>query len=429
MVDIKFNGCRLEMQLEAQSPMIHFQNRQPGATIRATEVKPKLDRFILRGLQKTTGKDIRELRGDSEYGGIFTDKDHEALNYRMQLDASGQPYSIVNVGDTRAHEYDIFYGNTAEMRRAHKELRGIFSNPKLTILCFNEKLRSLIEKYIGEFFLVTNFGTMQGKGFGSFAPAGLLPAGGQLDTGIQAEIARYLKAATGSARCYCMRFGAVPSGQQEKNDYCNRIFGEIKSFYSIMKSGQNFSGYSRAYIYQYMHVRGTDNRNNAGDVSIDNEKAWMKQNGISPALAKPENERRTDRKDENPRYVRALLGTAGAVTYQASFENRRDRTTVQITDMGTDKLERVASPIFFKIVGNVVFITAREVPDEIYDREFAFSNKENGRKATIKTPSRDDFKSGKFDIQSFLASYVDYYNVEARKKLKNISRNARVEEV
>ena len=113
MVDIKFNGCRLEMQLEAQSPMIHFQNRQPGATIRATEVKPKLDRFILRGLQKTTGKDIRELRGDSEYGGIFTDKDHEALNYRMQLDASGQPYSIVNVGDTRAHEYDIFYGNTA----------------------------------------------------------------------------------------------------------------------------------------------------------------------------------------------------------------------------------------------------------------------------------------------------------------------------
>lgn len=429
MVDIKFNGCRLEMQLEAQSPMIHFQNRQPGATIRATEVKPKLDRFILRGLQKTTGKDIRELRGDSEYGGIFTDKDHEALNYRMQLDASGQPYSIVNVGDTRAHEYDIFYGNTAEMRRAHKELRGIFSNPKLTILCFNEKLRSLIEQYIGEFFLVTNFGTMQGKGFGSFAPAGLLPAGGQLDTGIQAEIARYLKAATGSARCYCMRFGAVPSGQQEKNDYCNRIFGEIKSFYSIMKSGQNFSGYSRSYIYQYMHVRGTDNRNNAGDVSIDNEKAWMKQNGISPALAKPENERRTDRQDENPRYVRALLGTAGAVTYQASFENRRDRTTVQIADMGTDKLERVASPIFFKIVGNVVFITAREVPDEIYDREFAFSNKENGRKATIKTPSRDDFKSGKFDIQSFLASYVDYYNVEARKKLKNISRNARVEEV
>ena len=102
---------------------------------------------------------------------------------------------------------------------------------------------------------------------------------------------------------------------------------------------------------------------------------------------------------------------------------------MQIADMGTDKLERVASPIFFKIVGNVVFITAREVPDEIYDREFAFSNKENGRKATIKTPSRDDFKSGKFDIQSFLASYVDYYNVEARKKLKNISRNARVEEV
>lgn len=428
MGEIRFKGCRLEIELDAQSPMIHFQSRQPGATIRATEVKPKLDRFILRRLQEKTGKSVRELKSDSEYGCIFTDKDHEALNYRMQLDAAGKPYSIVTVGDPRTHEYDIFYGNTAEMKRSDKELKGIFSNPKLTIMCFNAKLRSLIEQYIEAFFLVTNFGTMQGKGFGSFVPAGISAAGGKIDTNMQKKIVGYLKEETGSARCYCMRFDRVPEAAEAKNDYCNKMFSEIKSFYSIMKSGQNFQGYSRSYIYQYMH--GKDNRGNAGNVSIDNEKAWMKQTHIAPALAgRPGNETKADQKDKNPRYVRSLLGTAGAVTYLKDLNDKKRKTTIQIEDQSKDKLERVPSPIFFKIVGNIVFITAREVPDEIYDREFEFSNKEIGRKAVIKTPSRDDFKAGKFDIQSFLSSYVRYYNGEARNKLRNISRNVLVKEV
>lgn len=34
--------------LEQQTPLIHFQYDQPGATLRATEVKPKLDKFIIK---------------------------------------------------------------------------------------------------------------------------------------------------------------------------------------------------------------------------------------------------------------------------------------------------------------------------------------------------------------------------------------------
>lgn len=34
--------------LIAQTPMIHFQHDQKGATLRATEVKPKLDRYLLK---------------------------------------------------------------------------------------------------------------------------------------------------------------------------------------------------------------------------------------------------------------------------------------------------------------------------------------------------------------------------------------------
>ena len=42
------NGIKLTATLESQSPMIHFQARETGAVLRASEVKPKLDRFLIK---------------------------------------------------------------------------------------------------------------------------------------------------------------------------------------------------------------------------------------------------------------------------------------------------------------------------------------------------------------------------------------------
>ena len=39
----KFEGYKLIMKLEAQMPMIHFQSKQIGATLRASEMKPHFD--------------------------------------------------------------------------------------------------------------------------------------------------------------------------------------------------------------------------------------------------------------------------------------------------------------------------------------------------------------------------------------------------
>lgn len=418
----EFNNYRLELELEAQSPMLHFQYSQPGATIRATEVKPKLDRFILKRLTEESGRSVRELRKSDDYGDIFTDKEHDALNYKMQITAGTKAYQIVNVGTPK--EYGMFYGNSG--RSEEDKLKGVFSNPLVTILCFKDKLRRLIEQYIVPFFIVTNFGTMQSKGFGSFVPTGVCGHEGKLSPAVQKEIAVYLKEETGSEHCYCMRFGNVPAAPDEKNIYCLKQFDEIKSFYSVMKSGQNFRGYARSYLYQYMH--GTDNRNNAGNVSIDNEKAWMKQKGIAPIVAKPENQKKTDIQDKNPRYVRALLGISGAVTY---VKEDRKRVSITISDKSKESMERMTSPIFFKIIKNVVFITAREVPEEIYDREFEFYNKAFRKGGTIKTPAKSDFQSGHFDIQDFLAKYVRYYNSDElrQRQLYGIKNNKCVEEV
>ena len=48
----EFKNCKLELKLRAQTPLIHFQHAQVGATLRASEVKPKLDKFIIGKLRK-----------------------------------------------------------------------------------------------------------------------------------------------------------------------------------------------------------------------------------------------------------------------------------------------------------------------------------------------------------------------------------------
>ena len=94
MGKLEFNGCKLKVQLEAQSPIIHFQHDQAGATLRASEVKPKLDRFLLNKMEQETGKRVTVLKEDSGYAVMFTDKEHNALNYRMNFEVPGNAYWV-----------------------------------------------------------------------------------------------------------------------------------------------------------------------------------------------------------------------------------------------------------------------------------------------------------------------------------------------
>lgn len=106
MGKLEFNGCKLKVQLEAQSPIIHFQHDQAGATLRASEVKPKLDRFLLNKMEQETGKRVAVLKEDNGYAVMFTDKEHNALNYRMNFEVPGNAY-WVEAGTFKPESYSI----------------------------------------------------------------------------------------------------------------------------------------------------------------------------------------------------------------------------------------------------------------------------------------------------------------------------------
>lgn len=368
----KFQGCRLIVHLIAQSPQIHFQHRETGATLRGSELKPKLDAF----LYKKMGREYEK-----------------ALDYKVKLICERPPEKVEignlrNVKKGKEESYSIFYGNTGR----EEKLAGVWSDPKLEILCFDEGLRSLIEENLTEFFCVTNFGMMQNKGFGSYS---LQEAGYIEPKRIRAWLAEYY----GVKRCwYC-------SGEKNrtKKERSKTQFLWIKNFYGIMKSGQNFVSYERSFLFEYMHK----NEQKAMDTSnikksIDNEKAWMKQQGIAPAIFQKDNDMKYDRMDENSRYVRAFMGMAATQSWQG--ESKKE--TISIADPEKE-IERIESPVYFKINENFIYFVIREIPDQIYGKVFQFSGRKTGM---LSTPEKSDFTDDRFDTEAFMSAYVSYYN-------------------
>ena len=70
----------LTVTLKQHTPLIHFQHDQYGATLRASEVKPKLDKFILTKLGENEGYE-KGCNIAKNKGWLVGKGEHDALNY------------------------------------------------------------------------------------------------------------------------------------------------------------------------------------------------------------------------------------------------------------------------------------------------------------------------------------------------------------
>ena len=158
----------IKVELMQHTPMIHFQYDQDGATLRASEVKPKLDRFLLDKL----GKDVKKewLVGSGS---------HPALDYKMRFEAGElaknvqlNAYTPKN-GTKWKTDFPMLLSNIMGGGQVKKEDLRFFSMHKtvtMTLYFKNEELLNAlnIETEIPKFFATTNFGQRSNKGFGSF---------------------------------------------------------------------------------------------------------------------------------------------------------------------------------------------------------------------------------------------------------------------
>lgn len=387
---------KLEIKLKQHTPLIHFQHDQDNFTLRASEVKPKLDKFIIREL-----KESREYENGITEGWIKSKNGKEWLDYKMRIEAADNPYC------------------TEERIVSVKRCAFLYKYVIVNIYSHSETLRTVLTENLCSFFVVTNFGLRQSKGYGSFTVEEIKWDGVIQPNYVYKNYADMLKA----------YFSIVYIKSNIKN-----VRQTIETDYKWLKAGNNppnGNGYKKSLLFCY----AVNNMTNHPRW----EKRFFKQK-IRPLIQQKGYELRSTKnfqgkwnapiKDaegnqgwpDTPTkydyaYIRALLGMSEHFDFQLT---KGAKAVVKI-DGGAD-LQRFKSPIQFKVIENDIYMIGKE-PIEILGKEVSLSyelmerNYDSERKdfnKTVLTPNEQSALSlnipKTFSLSDFLSKSVKYIN-------------------
>lgn len=359
----------VNFHLRQDTPMWHFQCRnsgiQKGAILRGSDVKPRLDRFIINQMKKNR----------ISWEKYRISRDHDALNYKIQIRALGEPTSH-NMGDK------AFFANMG--KNIDKELSVFYPGGiDVKIVCFIPELLKQIKEHIGGFFLINNFGTRQDKGFGSFT----VDKVENENYTINPDKVLALYAVSEEYNAYRISTSGCSDDKTLDNAYV---------LYQLMKSGINYGKtYKKALLTEYMLSKG-----------IGGEKRWMKKEKIAPNVRRGNgreiisDERIPSDDVKDYRYIRAILGVSGNQSWFTSIQDGYDRNNNPRykkygISVGSKKIDRFQSPITITVTGDTLYFIAYNLNTDLFDKEFEFSNNSTEKRGSIKTPSE-------FDMEEFM---------------------------
>lgn len=426
---------KLTFTLKQHTPLIHFQHDQAGATLRATEVKPKLDKYLLEilgGGNYDNGIDIAKAKN-----WLVGKGEHPALNYRMRFMPLKNPiYGLPSVlkfsnrrfpnrdqtvrdtvKDTFNQPVELLYptpyfANADKIKFKEADIdeeRTEISKLKLTVfskesqnghvLTFNSDLLEFCKSNLSSFFLKENFGSRQNKGFGSYTIAKI---NNQVIESL--NINQYF-----------------PYKSVKKYPDQRQVFKFIHEEYQLLKSGINHGDYKKSKLFKHFI--------NNEKTSVRWEKRKLKQfinqnkepgkNLYSKKKKMPLDDSKdgyyndyTDHQTNKYGFVRALLGLPG--TYEFLIESNRDQSksdhsskyVIKIShnyDKKENEIERFKSPILFKVIDGFVYIkyddSFKSILGESFKFELFLNERELDKSEFIDVPNT-------FDIKSFLDHYI-----------------------
>lgn len=430
------NDWQKEYKLVQHTPLIHFQHSEPHACLRATEVKPKLDRFLIEQLEKD------DRFGDGRWKKWFVgDGSQQSFDYMMRITPNSEQVdrtqSIEN-GIERAiaraehrppnaslHEiHKNYFGNMASGNNIQDTVQAIQETFKeslfykdgltLTIRCFIPELLTFIDEHIRGFFMMHNFGTRQRKGFGSFT----------VDISTKPNEPKGFDL----VGKYCPNAYYCKLGNDVNADALLDAVWVISAF---LRSGFNRGegNYVRGFVFRYFQREKNP---------LANDKAFVKQQVLHNVYNEATRGEHLHPYGNNVRYryVRGLLGTNENSRFcrDPRGETREDLTVHNIYIHSAEGVERFPSPLLFKPIGKFVFILPQKMPDEIFGSEFYILKKkqeeEYDSKATseqklnylqteckngmIKTPTAEELapgaKSGDEALKMFLDAFAKDFN-------------------
>lgn len=367
-----------EYKLVQHTPLIHFQHSEPHACLRATEVKPKLDRFLIEQLEKD------DRFGDGRWKKWFVgDGSQQSFDYMMRITPNSEQVDrtqSIERAIARAehrppnaslHEiHKNYFGNMASGNNIQDTIRETFKESlfykdglTLTIRCFIPELLTFIDEHIRGFFMMHNFGTRQRKGFGSFtvdiSTKPNEPKGFDL-------VGKYCPNAY-----YC---------KLDNDVNADALLDAVWVISAFLRSGFNRGegNYVRGFVFRYFQREKNP---------LANDKAFVKQQVLRNVYNEATRGEHLHPYGNNVRYryVRGLLGTN-----ENSRFCRAPNAHTPVYDIYThsaEGIERFPSPLLFKPIGKFVFILPQKMPDEIFGSEFYILEKNQEEKYDSKATS------------------------------------------
>lgn len=422
------NDWQKEYKLVQHTHLIHFQHSEPHACLRATEVKPKLDRFLIEQLEKD------DRFGDGRWKKWFVgDGSQQSFDYMMRIRPNSERVDrtqSIERAIARAehrppnaslHEiHKNYFGNMASGNNIQDTVQAIQETFKesllykdgltLTIRCFIPELLTFIDEHIRGFFMMHNFGTRQRKGFGSFT----------VDISTKPNEPKGFDL----VGKYCPNAYYCKLGNDVNADALLDAVWVISAF---LRSGFNRGegNYVRGFVFRYFQREKNP---------LANDKAFVKQQVLHNVYNEATRGEHLHPYGNNVRYryVRGLLGTN-----ENSRFCRAPNAHTPVYDIYThsaEGIERFPSPLLFKPIGKFVFILPQKMPDKIFGSEFYILKKkqeeEYDSKATsdqklnylkqecknrmIKTPTAEELapgaNSGDEALKMFLDAFAKDFN-------------------
>ncbi len=365
---------KIVITLKQHTPILHFQPSQEGATLRASEVKPKLDKFLLKTLGN--GDYDKGKKNAEEKGWLIGDSN--ALNYKMRIDANGQtPDEYLVASYLNRRNIEKLNGNrilvlpntpffaqeqqNGEICRnidkwRNLEKKGLMFKQPINIQIItkseDKELALSISNNIQLFFLSTNFGTRQTKGFGSFSVIEII------NNNIVLQDKEKLLRKSYEFVCKCTE-------SFHPTDFAS-IFNSINDNYKLLKSGKN-KPYKKSLLrnfveenYNYLWEKRFIKRKFAGQFEDENGDLYVLRTNQQTKI-------RYNR-GEQYRFIRIMLGLAEQ--FEFLLDNERTNKMILKFESKDQSIERFASPLLFKVIDGSIYILVNEIPQDVFDKTF-----------------------------------------------------------
>lgn len=418
---------KLEFKLRQHTPLIHFQHDQVGATLRATEVKPKLDQYIIKKIFKNDFDLCKTFligyskEKENELNDIFN-KGNVSLNYKLIIHSkSGTNHKIGypkrrRTGVIWDDQFPCYFGNMG-LNEPNKMKKFVFDRNEIE--CSLRTIDSTLANYLNEaeiilcsFFLINNFGNRQDKGFGSFT---ISEFKGNLTN---YEISKQLFFISGNQPQIPRNFELTLNqngyetelNKQWLSKYYS-LFNSIDLFYRTLRSGINIPNrlYFKSMMFFYAKNLETPQQ---WDKKTIRKHFYSEHPNYQTILANRDDPNGTVRykPDRNEGYDKQLFrDILGLASEQIWKYYGNDTITKTVKNKVGDELKRFKSPITFKPVMQgekfKVYILHSKIPEiflgaEAEIKSRLFSNNRNPLSLVI---------PDSFSIKEYLHWAIKFY--------------------